>query len=120
MLLDKEQTAGIEVLTIVEKEGGMLFPVFGARLAMRVGTRVYAVKGGIDLKHLAGVDEQLGRVVLVLQIQLFVTIVILLFHGIEKDIPYFCVLTIVRIVEKCSHHHFRFGQITIVLNHVLG
>ena len=112
-----EELIGILILLLVEKPDSAIVEIRAdmsqiilvslAELqvlpALLVGHRLHRVKLQRHLEELAGVVEELRRIVLLLQIQLLVTLLILFAHGVEINRPYFLVGTVHRIVEQFLH-----------------
>ena len=81
----------------------MLLAEFDFHLSLFIRNHLYRIKLLRNLEELSGEIEELGSIIFLLEIELFVTLFVLLAYGIEVEAPYFLVVLIGRISKKLLH-----------------
>ena len=97
----------------------MLLTEFDIHLSLFIRNHLYRIKLLRNLKELPGEIEELGSIILLLEIEFFVTLLVLLTYGIEVEAPYFLVVLIGRISQKFLHARLRLRQVLARLHLIL-
>ena len=97
----------------------MLLTEFDFHLSLFIRNHLYRIKLLRNLEELTGEIEELGSIILLLEIELFVTLFVLLAYGIEVEAPYFLVAPIDRVSQKFLHARLRLRQVLARLHQIL-
>ena len=97
----------------------MLLTEFDFYLSLFIRNHLYRIKLLRNLEELTGEIEELGSIILLLEIELFVTLLVLLAHSIEVKAPDFLVFLIGRISQKLLHARLRLRQVLTRLHLIL-
>ena len=97
----------------------MLLTDLRFHLSLFIRIHIYIIKLLRNLKELSGEIEELGSIILLLEIEFFVTLLVLLTYGIEVEVPDFLVVLIGRISQKFLHACLRLRQVLARLHLIL-
>ena len=98
----------------------MLLTEFNFHLSLFIRNHLYRIKLLRNLEELSGEVEELGSIILLLEIEFFVTLFVLLAYGIEIESPDFLVFLIGRISQKLLHARLRLRQVLTRLHLILS
>ena len=119
LLTEEPQSTIKEIGADMGKIISMLLTEFDFHLSLFVRNHLYRIKLLRNLKELSGEIEELGSIILLLEIEFFVTLLVLLTYGIEVEVPYFLVVLIGRISQKFLHACLRLRQVLARLHLIL-
>ena len=103
LLVQKPDAAVVEIGTDMSQIVAVTLAELKVPPALLVGRSLYGVILKRHLEELAGVVEELRRIVFLLQIQLLVTLLILFANGVEVNRPDFPVGTVRRVGKQFLH-----------------
>ena len=89
----------------------MLLSEFDFHLSLFIRNHLYRIKLLRNLEELSGEVEELGSIIFLLEIKLFVTLLVLLAHSIEVKVPDLLVVQIGRISKQFLHALLRLRQV---------
>ena len=119
LLTEEPQSTVKEIGADMGKIISMLLTEFDIHLSLFIRNHLYRIKLLRNLKELPGEIEELGSIILLLEIEFFVTLLVLLTYGIEVEAPYFLVVLIGRISQKFLHARLRLRQVLARLHLIL-
>ena len=119
LLTEEPQSTIKEIGADMRKIISMLLTEFDFHLSLFIRNHLYRIKLLRNLEELSGEIEELGSIILLLEIELFVTLLVLLTYGIEVEIPDFLVVLIGRISQKFLHACLRLRQVLARLHLIL-